>query len=249
MKFYIILFVTLIFSCKQKTSKDEVHSTVLDSSNRKKISLKNEVFHFQSNKNEYERKNADIFGNYVTDRFNKKNESIKLDGISDFIEIYNMPQLNPKNEITISTWYKPDPYKGVGQNAIIWKGSKSSEAPYCQYFFSSTGNLYRKNPGSFKLGFSIDGKFNRLTTKERIWEPGKWYNLIGTFDGTKMKFYVNGNLVSQRNVNGELDVYETPLLIGKTPYKEYYTSGEYDDLRIFNRALNQEEVSLLSTEK
>lgn len=254
MKYYtLLLLLFIVFSCKEKNSKIEKEqqeqTTNIKDIERKDVSITNEVFYFQFNKNENERKSADIFGNHVTDRFNNNKESLKLDGISDFVEVFNTPDLNPEKEITISIWYKPDSYKGVGQNAIVWKGSETTKAPYCQYFISATGNLYPKKPGSFKLGLSIDGKFSHLVTKERVWEPGNWYNLTGTFDGVKMKFYVNGNLVNQRNIKGKLDVYETSLLIGKTPYKEYYTSGEYDDLRIFNRALTQEEVSLLSTEK
>lgn len=64
-----------------------------------------------------------------------------------------------------------------------------------------------------------------------------------------MKFYVNGKLVSQRAVTGTLDVYDTSVFIGKTPYKEYYTSGEFDDYRIFDRALTEEEVFTLYSEK
>ena len=250
MKLYRLLVLCLIFSCKNQTSNTEAKkNSKLDEIERKEISIKNELYHFEANDNERERQDADIFGNYTLDRFNTDQESISLDGISDFVEIYNIPQINPQKEITISTWYKPDSYKGVGQNAIIWKGNKNSEEPYCQYLFSATGNLYPKNAGSFKLGLSIDGKFAHLITKENTWQPDQWYNLTGTYDGLKMKFYINGDLVSQRDINGNLDNYDSSLLIGKTPYKEFYTSGEYDDLRIFDRALSQEEVSILFTEK
>lgn len=250
MKSYILLFFLFIISCKENDTKiKNEQKNILKDIKRENLSIKDEVFHFQFNKNKNERKNADIFGKQSSDRFNIEKETIQLDGISDFIEVYNSLHLNPEKEITISIWYKPDSYKGVGQNAIMWKPNENTKAPYCQYFFSATGNLYPKKPGSFKFGLSINGKFSHLVTEENTWEPGIWYNLVGTYDGLKMKFYVNGELASQRNVQGELDIYDTPLLIGKTPYKEYYTSGDYDDLRIFNRALTQKEVSILSIEK
>lgn len=250
MKLYTLIFFLIVLSCKENDTKIKKEQTnTLQGIERKNVSIKNEVFHFQFNKNKNERKNADIFGKQVIDRFNIENETLQLDGISDFVEVFNSSNLNPEKEISISIWYKPDSYKGVGQNAIVWKPNENTKAPYCQYFFSATGNLYPKKPGSFKFGLSINGKFSHLVTKEKTWQPGIWYNLVGTYDGLKMKFYVNGELASQRNVQGELDIYDSSLLIGKTPYKEYYTSGEYDDLRIYDRALLQKEVSLLSTEK
>ena len=45
---------------------------------------------------------SDIFGKYTIDRFKNKDQCVILDGVSDYIEIFNEPELNPKNEITIS---------------------------------------------------------------------------------------------------------------------------------------------------
>ncbi|MEJ6791717.1 MAG: LamG domain-containing protein [Lacinutrix sp.] len=251
MKYSVFLLFILIIACKEEkgnNSKTKKSIGVSDSRTRSVISIENEIFHLKLDKNNNKSNVTDIFGKHSIDRFKKTDGALKLDGISDMVEIYNIPEVNTKKQITISIWYKPDSYKGIGQNAIVWKGSLNTDKPYCQYLLSATGNLYHKNPGSFKLGFSINGKFSNLKTNERIWEPGGWYNLTGTYNGNKMKLYVNGNLVSQRTVIGSLDVYDTSVFIGKTPYKEYYTSGEFDDYRVFDRALTEEEVLTLYSE-
>lgn len=251
MKYYTLLFLLTILACKEKSSSKSKEKQLLisNSHTRTGISIDNEVFHFKFNRKNNKKEDSDVFGTYSIDRFNKIDGSLKLDGISDFVEIYNIAEVNPKKEITISIWYKPDSYKGMGQNAIVWKGYDIYDFPYGQYFISATGNLYPKNPGSFKLGFSINGKLSHLKTEEDLWKPGNWYNLTGTYNGNKMELYVNGELVAQRNINGELDTYDTPVLIGKTPHKEFYTSGEYDDFRIFNRALTEKEIISLYIEK
>lgn len=253
MKFIFILMLFITLSCKENKTNNlkniDNPNTAVTTIKRDSITISNTSYYLNFDKNSNKEKDIVLFGKYGLDRFNQNNASLQLDGISDLLEIDNLSELNPKEQITISIWYKPDSYKGTGQNAIIWKASENSDAPYCQYFFSATGNLYPKKPGAFKFGLSIDGNFSHLSTKEGVWEPAKWYNLTGTFDGNKMKFYVNGELSSQRNITGHLDNYNTTVLIGKTPYKEYYTSGQYDDFRLFNRALSKEEINKISTEK
>jgi hypothetical protein len=190
-----------------------------------------------------------LYGKYSKDRFNKGNSCISLDGISDFLKIHNIPQVNPQKEITISIWYKPDSYKGNGQNSLVWKAYTEYKRPFGQYYFTSVGNLYPKTPGTFRFGLSLDGKLSYLSTTANFWEPNNWYNLVGTYNGKEMKLYINGELITKRNVSGQLDIYDTDVLIGKTPHKEFYTSGLFDDFRVFDWALSQNEISILYSEK
>lgn len=247
-KTLILLLLSLIlFSCKDKKIQKK-SKTVKKTLTRPDLSIDKEGFHFKFDK-KTSKEVSDVFGSYTSDRFNIPQESIELDGISDFVEIFNINEVNPKKEITISIWYKPDSYKGIGLNSIVWKGTKDSKKPYCQYLISTTGNLYHKIPAVFKFGLSINGKYSHLKSKTNIWSPNKWYNITGTYNGTKMKLYVNGDLIAERNVTGKLDIYDTPVLIGKTPYKEFYTSGVYDDFRLINRALNATEITEIYLQK
>ncbi len=250
MKNYFILCLLIFVSCKNnsensnKNNKKQTQNSV-----RKTISIKNETFHLKVDGRNDQLKVSDIFGEYTNDRFNKDKSCLFLDGISDFIEIDNIDEINSKKALTISIWYKPDSFKGVGQNSLVWKGFEGPEAPYCQYLISATGNLYHKSPGIFKFGLSINGKFHHVKTKENAWVPDQWYNITGTYNGVKMILYVNGKSVGERKISGEVNEYNTPVLIGKTPHKEFYTSGDYDDFRFFDRALSRKEVELIYSEK
>lgn len=248
---YLFALCFILISCsKNKSEKNETNNSleIVEKKSRKTINIKNQLLHLKGDGRKSPENNISVYGQYTTDRFEENNKSVILDGISDYIEIENHPNVNSKKELTISIWYKPDSYKGIGQNAIVWKGSDKYEAPYCQYLFSAIGNLYPSTPAVFKFGLSIDGKFNQIQTKPNIWEPNKWYNIVGTYDGVKMILFVNGTLQNQRAIPGELNLYDTPVLIGKTPHKDFFTSGSYDDFRVFDRALTSGEIKILSEE-
>jgi hypothetical protein len=70
-----------------------------------------------------------------------------------------------------------------------------------------------------------------------------WAHLTATFDGSALRFYVNGTLVRTVNTTGNIVNGTGPLRIGgNAPWGEYF-SGQIDDVRIYNRALNQTEIT------
>jgi len=242
-----------LISCKKDKKENPSENNTNIEKNvenvRKNIELSNLIYYskFDGVKNEgdYE----DYYGTYANDRFDFSKKALFLDGISDYGKIENIKLLNSKEHISISIWYKPDSYKGNGNNIIISKSDLKDETFLTQYGLSSIGNQYPKIPGTFKLSFSIDGVLNTIKTKENVWQPDNWYLLTGTYDGTKMNLYVNGELKAGRKISGKIDVYDVDLFLGKTPGKELFTSGTFDDLKIFDRALTKKEIMQLYENK
>lgn len=79
------------------------------------------------------------------------------------------------------------------------------------------------------------------------WEPDTWYHLAGTYDGVMMKAYRNGKLISTNaNPVGPPRQEPASLKIGKharlsSPQHEFH-EGTTDEVRIWNRALNESEI-------
>lgn len=250
---YLIVFLFFFISCKN----DKKDNTVLETNSvetltknvRKNVEISNLNYHsaFDGaiNEGEYE----EYFGSYLSDRFNEPKQALFLDGISDYGKIYNHDKLNSTEQISISIWYKPDSYKGNGNNIVLSKSNSQDGTNLTQYAISTIGNLYPKMAGTIKLSFSIDGVLNTIKTEENAFTADKWHLLTGVYDGSKMSLYVNGKLLAGRKVVGKLDVYNFDLLLGKTPDKELYTSGAFDDLKIFNKALSRNEIELLYDNK
>ena len=98
-------------------------------------------------------------------------------------------------------------------------------------------------------------QFEHTTTRSKpspktIFEKGRWYHVIGTYDGKKMKLYVNGvEEATGIAANGNIAY----------PEKAYYTIGAYRDadeffrmqgvvhrVRVYNNALDSTEIKKLS---
>jgi hypothetical protein len=72
--------------------------------------------------------------------------------------------------------------------------------------------------------------------------PNRWSNLAVTYDGTRLRLYVNGTQVSERSVTGAIKTTSDPLWIGgNRPYGEYF-NGLIDEVRVYDRALTPSEV-------
>ena len=70
-----------------------------------------------------------------------------------------------------------------------------------------------------------------------------WTYLLGTYDGSKLRFYINGSLIGTTSVTGTLP--DAPQINGKfgsTNGTMYFYQGKLDETRIYNRALSPAEV-------
>jgi 4-amino-4-deoxy-L-arabinose transferase-like glycosyltransferase len=81
--------------------------------------------------------------------------------------------------------------------------------------------------------------------------PGTWFDTAGTFDGQYAKLYINGKQAACKKPEFELlDSGKDNLAIGK-PYAHAKTHfhGAIDQVSLFSKALNQQQVTALSEQK
>jgi hypothetical protein len=76
-------------------------------------------------------------------------------------------------------------------------------------------------------------------------ELNKWVFLVATYDGANMRFYVNKTLYGPKSATYiPNDTYPTRIGAGATEGSgSYYFNGLIDEVRIYNRALSQDEIS------
>ena len=86
--------------------------------------------------------------------------------------------------------------------------------------------------------------YNRL-----IIVPTEWYTVVGTYDGTNLKLYINGQEEASINLSGRIKPSPAPVLLGgnlNIQQNSYFVSNPtyttFSDTLIFNRALTQEEI-------
>jgi len=77
-------------------------------------------------------------------------------------------------------------------------------------------------------------------------QTGTWQYVVGTYDGSSLKVYVNGALTGSNPASGTIDVNSMPVWVGKGTVSNNDATdgfrGTIDNLRIYSKGLTQVEV-------
>lgn len=158
-------------------------------------------------------------------------KQLNFDGSTGRIEIADSDGLDIRDALTIEGWILPTSF---GTNdRILAKHTATDVDPWMVYGL----HLVHDN-GSEYLRFviSIDGTGYTCTSTETI-AGDKWSYVAGVYDGSTMKVYINGHLVGEEAVSGQVDVNDQPLVIGGNPHNELnHFQGPMDELRLWSTA-------------
>jgi hypothetical protein len=180
------------------------------------------------------------------DRFGNKCAAIYFNGIDAYIEVPHSSFFNSiSNAFSISFWFKID----VGESnylTAVCKGASPTETfvnPHfrLQYFqFNSNSTV------------SINSDFTEYDVDylSHIMPNGNWNFYTVTYDGSTVKSYLNNTKISELPYNGLLLTNYDPLYIARDiPGSDEFFKGSLDDLKIFDRAISEAEISNLFIEK
>ena len=184
------------------------------------------------------------------------NSAYQFDGATNYIQIPNSPSLNVGNKITLSAFVKVEGfYYGLCHgNDILNKGQHSGNLNAMLLRFddaSYTNSTNCLNPIPDTLHETFHG-VNNIVTNEPFIVKDQWYSVIYTYDGTSTNFYVDGLLIQSNNnpgitFNNSEDLYLGRLFDPASPSSfPYWFNGVMDEVRIYNRAVNNDEVAALS---
>lgn len=102
--------------------------------------------------------------------------------------------------------------------------------------------------GGHKLTFQINvnGTYYQINSIAD-YEINRYYQLVGTYDGTTMNFYLDNVLQGSINISGTITppIENTHFIIGGNPYKDtaYTKTKSYvSSVKIYNHALNEQEI-------
>jgi len=195
-------------------------------------------YEFDGNLKEYAGKLGDgvatIFGadNYTDDRKGNQYRAIKFNGRYG-VDIFKVPLAA---NMSASVWAKYDFSAGVSTNYFVWAGGGSPA--FAQEFDSYSGVI------------NVNG-----TTGVQAWPvDDHWHHLVATYDGNRLKFYVDGNDIGTSiNINlwlpypnGANFDYQLGYL-GPQGGKNFSTvwHGTLDDFRVYTRVLSPADVKAL----
>ncbi len=95
----------------------------------------------------------------------------------------------------------------------------------------------------WQTSFYINGISHVLNVGSRP-TLNQWYHIVGTYDGSNVILYVNGNQVASTAVTGTLTTNTYPLIVGSTGNAKYF-NGLLDEAHVFPAALSASQVSSL----
>ena len=167
----------------------------------------------------------------------KVGQAFSFNGVDSYVQVANSPSLEPVN-ISVEAWVNSSvvsPY-----DYIIDKGAAGDEAgSYALYTSANSG-----------LAFYVTGG-ESPNAGPGVWD-GNWHHVVGTYDGTTVRLYVDGAEVGNGTpTNGVPITYGLPtsndLFIGtyantKSPY---FFNGLVDEASVYNRALSPAEIQAL----
>lgn len=139
------------------------------------------------------------------------------------------------NALTVSVWVKRNTSGAVEEPVIAKEG----------VFLLHSSRVWQ-DCGTFHV--HVNGSWYGVTTTNPI--GTQWTNLIGVFDGQnqKLKIYVNGVLNNSIPVSVSNPIIDTALSgleIGKRYESGRYSNIAVDEVKLFNRVLNDLEIGVL----
>jgi hypothetical protein len=162
-------------------------------------------------------------------------------GTPNYVTIPHDTSYKPSTTLTVGMWFKPEsrPYFG---KLLSLPYSETWSSPYVAYNMSQTYTTTGKP--SFDL--TTAGGISYATATTAI-DNGTWCYMVGTYDGSNMRIYINSTLEDTTAKSGNIDYNGADSVLTLGRQGESLT-GEYCDsktaiVHIYNKTLSQTEIT------
>lgn len=194
-----------------------------------------------------------VYGASLTDdKLGNGNSAYFFDGVDDYIEVAHSDLMNVVDGVTVSAWIvsldagQELPAEGLH---IVNKGAEGDVQTYSL-------KLEADADGPDYLGMRLRGDwgpihaYSTFPADELLLQnllSTEWYHFVVLWDGSTMKVYKNGNHIpdADRSFTAIVLNGNEPLTIGSRFNLDRFFHGMVDEVRIYNRALSQTEITQL----
>jgi PKD repeat protein len=155
--------------------------------------------------------------------------ALSFDGVDDYVEVADSDTLKGMEQLTLEVWIKPESFPQYA--GIIGKWRWPTTMHYILGYFSG-GMLW------FFVGNDTSADSISVTQPPL----GAWTHIVAVFNGSvDLRIYYNGTLKGCKITTiSRIGTGSVPLYIGK--YAIYQFNGTIDEVRIYSRALTEEEI-------
>ncbi|MBU1132862.1 LamG domain-containing protein, partial [Patescibacteria group bacterium] len=155
-----------------------------------------------------------------------------FDNTNDYITVAHNALLNITSAITLEAWINPTSLDSAGSwNRVISKGAST------QYALATTTASDYGVVFELHLGGAIQRFYSYMPP-----QLGVWTHVAGTYNGSRVKIYMNGQMVSNNAYTGGIGTTASALIIGDWSSLTRKFDGIIDEVRISNTARTADQI-------
>ncbi len=185
----------------------------------------------------------------AADRFGTGSSAYLFDGVDDFIRIEHHDALNLIGNFTVSAWINSDGCEVVcdppGYHTIIMKREahlSPDDWPWgisISYINNALGPVLKTAVGSRRTDGIMEYKWSDQTII-----LNNWHHIVLKLESNVQSIYIDCVLTSNSELFEEQRPNEKPMVIGSSLRNDgsEFFKGKIDDVRIYSRALNEDEI-------
>ena len=155
------------------------------------------------------------------------NRAARFDGVNDSVVVNSTPALSP-TVVTVEAWVRPSAIPTSGDFASVVAKAES----YALQF----------NGPQLEFTTMRDGARRRVQAPAGAVVAGRTYHVVGTFDGTTQRLYINGAQVGASTFSA-LRTSSARVVIGSWDSSSEFLAGTIDDVAIYNKVLGPAQIA------
>ncbi|MBA4852719.1 LamG domain-containing protein [Emticicia sp. BO119] len=185
----------------------------------------------------------------TTDRFNTANSAYLFDGFDDYIQL-PINRMGNMSAYSVSLWVSTTGYAHPNGENLFTVIPNGIDGTMHSLIFTNWDVNIEQTQAFYRIPC---GNFSCQTWFSQTFTPNTWYNIVVTRQGSALRLYSNGVLLSsvtQTGTNFDATMDNLMAFLGKK-FREVsggdggYFRGKIDDVQIYKRALNDTQVTAL----
>ena len=159
----------------------------------------------------------------------KYSGALQFNGTNALVTIPNAASLQLSAGMTLEAWVDPTTVDSNWRD-VVYKGNDN-------YYLSATSTNASLPDAGMIAGGTYADAFGTSTLPTNTWSF-----LTETYDGSTLRFYVNGTQVASTAHTGAIATSTNPLQIGGDSIYGQYFAGLIDNVRVYNTALTATQI-------
>jgi hypothetical protein len=167
----------------------------------------------------------------------KVGQALDFNGSSNYVSVTDNSSFNFNSGFTVSAWIYPHSWGVVGDDYIHNIFTDEDTGVCCSTFVFRTGSQGLEALKQ-RVGLT-NGSADRESSSNLTLNT--WQHIVATHDGTNVRFYING-ILDRTQAGWALVNIAEDWRIGVTVNNTRHWDGTIDELRVYNRALTDQEI-------